>query len=639
MPPITWRNVNAPDFTAGNRLLDSANRQINSAIQGGVSQLQGLAKQQDSDEFAKVQASLVGLSPEEAAARAAQGYEGPGDAAAIGKLLAGAEGNARKQATADFNYQEMLNKRFDAGLGDQIAQATADNDVGALDDLLGQARGQDTRAGLIGQIDEIGDNNTVADVVARISAGEEVEYNPDSGLSRAQFTRAKDQGFDTIKRNNEITEIRATESNKGTRKAYDRAVHLGQLEEAERLYGSLDSDGENYGNDTTRLRELRGKDAVRKAGESVEGLISTMGSNPDLNVHNVKDRETANKADPTLSNLSPDQRKAVTDARETAYQNHTTLNVDEKDIVSRQMTSYNNNAQALLTKAQAALGRIGTDAPLSPKDRLAAETTLMKDITSYSTDDEGDVKSEVSQWLATGIPFEGGQGQTEFRAVTADELQYAVAVAQVNDDNWLWGLGNPEVPMDSLRSAVLDVLNTQGTNSSEAERKFTNMSADMPEMLNQKKFELESKVLQEAGKSTIEHERRRTQGPDVSQDAATILAGGTTGGPVTPAPTPGAAPASDSNAIVSKFMDGLSLSNMRPSVFKGKTAQFGGLAHKLVNQLDPEGNFSGSERKLLLAKYGEELKAKHKALQNDEDAAKRKTRSDTSAVVRSLLGS
>ncbi len=160
MPPITWRNVAAPDFSAGNRLLESANRQINSAVQGGVSQLQDLARKQDADELARVQASLLNASPEEAAAIAAQGYSGPGDATAIGKVLANAEGAARKRVASDFAFDQaelgrqntlldQSEKEGVAGIQSLLAKGNTDDARTALDAL--DAREQ-TKVGLEKQL-------------------------------------------------------------------------------------------------------------------------------------------------------------------------------------------------------------------------------------------------------------------------------------------------------------------------------------------------------------------------------------------------------------------------------------------------------------------------------------------------------
>ena len=111
MPPITFRNVNAPDFRAGNALLQSANQQIQNAIGSGVSQLRGLARGQEDDATSAAINRINQLDVAGVEAAKASGEFGDVRFADTNKVLAALQGRtaaARSEDNADFTAGQNL---------------------------------------------------------------------------------------------------------------------------------------------------------------------------------------------------------------------------------------------------------------------------------------------------------------------------------------------------------------------------------------------------------------------------------------------------------------------------------------------------------------------------------------------------
>ena len=127
--PITWQNVKAPDFEAGNALIKSGMDVFNKGV-SGVSDVVGkLATEQEDDATALAinQINQLGVADVDAAKQSGDfgaNYQGYGDINKIMTALQGREVGARNEANADFEYNQNL-----------ITQENTERDTAELGDI------------------------------------------------------------------------------------------------------------------------------------------------------------------------------------------------------------------------------------------------------------------------------------------------------------------------------------------------------------------------------------------------------------------------------------------------------------------------------------------------------------------------
>lgn len=151
MPPITWRNINNPNFNDSNRLRESG---LNS-IDRGLSKLSGLSSDIHQERQAKntndVLAQIRGLNSLESLEQAKadgtfnreQFNNNNFDVNAIDKALAGREDEIRRKITDDFNFSEFVRKRDEKPQADLINNLISSGNFSEAESKLEESNIQD----------------------------------------------------------------------------------------------------------------------------------------------------------------------------------------------------------------------------------------------------------------------------------------------------------------------------------------------------------------------------------------------------------------------------------------------------------------------------------------------------------------
>lgn len=305
--PITWKNINAPDFSSANRLMSDGYSNLSQAFKDGADVVNDYTDQQTQKATERLQAEIAGLQDLEGYGDLRQsvtdqlaGMNGFVDTNAVMSDLNKRDDQLRTDATNLYNFNESVRRQNEAPLiaqiNTQIAKDRLTGDFSASQALINQNQGniQDTSA----LTDAIQDGKT---------AFEDRQWTlEDRRRDQESYEREEERRIQTEQANNIIRGLYQDDSLIG--KADARKALLSQIgdlrpEVREQAFATLDQGWDSRFSLTDiqneRYQELQRDDETRytnRVNAANTQFETVAAQNPVIEKFNVKDSDGFTKA-------------------------------------------------------------------------------------------------------------------------------------------------------------------------------------------------------------------------------------------------------------------------------------------------------------------------------------------------------